>query len=135
MKSEFTQITFSLAHDGNQRDGILSWDNPQPYVLPDDYDSDDDDNDASVHLNRYICLNILVERRETSLFTLNAPQRAMKGVTPLGFAAYMNDCRMVGTLLRDSGNRVAVDGMDTHGATPLMCAYSAARYGLHFLVC
>ena len=50
----------------------------------------------------------------------------MKGVTPLGFAAYMNDCRMVGTLLRDSGNRVAVDGMDTHGATPLMCAYSAA---------
>jgi hypothetical protein len=108
---------------------MTSWDDPQPFIPSDEYDSDEDEEvDSSRHtpiaLNRHLGLKMLVGRPETSLFTLNAPQRAIKGVTPLGFAAYMNDSRLVGTLLRDSGNRVAVDGMDTHGATPLMCAYT-----------
>lgn len=56
-----------------------------------------------------------------SLFTLNAPQMAYRGVTPLGMAAWLNMSDAVRVLLEESAECVSVDGRDVHGATPLMC--------------
>jgi len=64
---------------------------------------------------------MLVEDRHVSLYTLNAPQEAMNGVTPLGFAAWMNSPKAVEVLLEASGDAVSVDGKDAYGVTPLMC--------------
>lgn len=58
---------------------------------------------------------------ELSLLTLNAPHATMNGVVPLGMAAWLNQPLAVRTLLEDSVHSVAVDGMDSHGATALMC--------------
>jgi hypothetical protein len=60
-----------------------------------------------------------------SLLTLNAPQMAYRGVTPLGMAAWLNTSDVVRVLLEESSEYVSVDGMDVHGATPLMCMCSA----------
>ncbi|KAI9439884.1 hypothetical protein H4582DRAFT_1943729 [Lactarius indigo] len=72
--------------------------------------------------SRLDILRLLVEDRHVSLYTLNAPQEAMNGVTPLGFAAWMNSSNAVKTLLEASGGTVSVDGEDAYGVTPLMYA-------------
>jgi len=73
--------------------------------------------------NRLNTLRLLVEDRHVSLYTLNAPQEAMNGVTPLGFAAWMNAPKAVGMLLELSGGAVSVNGKDAYGVTPLMCEW------------
>ncbi|KAI9463338.1 hypothetical protein BJY52DRAFT_1254826 [Lactarius psammicola] len=72
--------------------------------------------------SRLDILRLLVEDRHVSLYTLNAPQEAMNGVTPLGFAAWMNSPKAVKTLLEAGGGTVSVDGEDAYGVTPLMYA-------------
>lgn len=67
-------------------------------------------------------LRLLVEDRQVSLYTLNAPQESMNGVTPLGFAAWINSPKAVEILLEASGGAVSVDGKDAYGVTPLMYA-------------
>jgi len=42
-------------------------------------------------------------------------------VIPLGMAAWLNQPQAVQVLLEDSSESVSVDGMDSHGATALMC--------------
>lgn len=66
-------------------------------------------------------LRTLLEHPEISLHTLNAPQAALRGVTPLGLAAWLNVPEMVRLLLEVCPGIVSVDGMDSLGATPLMC--------------
>ena len=73
--------------------------------------------------SRLDILRLLVEDRHVSLYTLNAPQEAMNGVTPLGFAAWMNSLNAVKTLLEAGGGTVSVDGEDAYGVTPLMCKW------------
>lgn len=46
---------------------------------------------------------------------------AYRGVTPLGMAAWLNTSDAVRVLLEESSEYVSVDGVDAHGATPLMC--------------
>ncbi|KAH9177410.1 hypothetical protein EDB89DRAFT_2200920, partial [Lactarius sanguifluus] len=72
--------------------------------------------------SRLDILRLLVEDRHVSLYTLNAPQEAMNGVTPLGFAAWMNSPNAVKTLLEAGGGTVSADGEDAYGVTPLMYA-------------
>ena len=71
--------------------------------------------------NRLNALKILLAQAELSLLTLNAPHATMNGVIPLSMAAWLNQPLAVRTLLEDSVQSVAVDGMDSHGATALMC--------------
>jgi hypothetical protein len=73
--------------------------------------------------SRLNTLRLLVEHRHVSLYTLNAPQVSMNGVTPLGFAAWRNSPKAVEILLEASGGVVSVDGKDSYGATPLMCKW------------
>ena len=47
----------------------------------------------------------------------------MNGVIPLGMAAWLNQPEVVRLLLEESADSVSVDGMDSHGATALMCEY------------
>ena len=78
--------------------------------------------DASIMTpKRLNVLRILLRHPSISLFTLNAPQQFMKGVTPLGIASWLNMVDGVQTLLEESSETVSVDGMDTSGATALMC--------------
>ncbi|KAH9003066.1 hypothetical protein EDB86DRAFT_2894862 [Lactarius hatsudake] len=72
--------------------------------------------------SRLDILRLLVEDRHVSLYTLNAPQEAMNGVTPLGFAAWMNSLDAVKTLLEAGRGTVSADGEDAYGVTPLMYA-------------
>jgi hypothetical protein len=78
--------------------------------------------------SRLEILRLLVEDRHVSLYTLNAPQEAMNGVTPLGFAAWMNSPKAVKTLLEAGGVTVSVDGEDAYGVTPLMCKWVLWRH-------
>ncbi|KAJ6468360.1 hypothetical protein C8R45DRAFT_468054 [Mycena sanguinolenta] len=64
---------------------------------------------------------------QMSLFTLNAPQMAYRGVTPLGMAAWLNLSDAVRLLLEESSEYVSVDGTDAHSATPLMYAARDGR--------
>ncbi|KAJ7116485.1 ankyrin repeat-containing domain protein [Mycena epipterygia] len=64
---------------------------------------------------------------QISLFTLNGPQMAYRGVTPLGMAAWLNTSDTVRVLLEESSEYVSVDGVDAHGATPLMYAARDGR--------
>ncbi|KAJ7236269.1 hypothetical protein B0H12DRAFT_1204516 [Mycena haematopus] len=64
---------------------------------------------------------------QISLFTLNAPQMAYRGVTPLGMAAWLNLGDAVRVLLEESSEYVSVDGTDAHSATPLMYAARDGR--------
>lgn len=66
-------------------------------------------------------LRTLLAHRKISLYSLNAPQLAMRGVTPLGVAAWLNSPEAVQLLLEASSGAVSVDGMDAQGATALMC--------------
>jgi hypothetical protein len=66
-------------------------------------------------------IQLLLGHPDISLFTLNAPQSSMNGVIPLGMAAWLNLPDVVRLLLEDSAHTVSVDGMDSHGATALMC--------------
>jgi len=77
-------------------------------------------------------LKTLLGHPDISLLTLNAPQSSMNGVIPLGMAAWLNQPRAVRTLLDDSADSVSVDGMDSHGATALMCMCPHFRFD-HFL--
>ncbi|KAG7089927.1 hypothetical protein E1B28_011559 [Marasmius oreades] len=72
--------------------------------------------------DRVKILEILLEHAENSLYAFNAPQRGFNGVTPLGMAAWLNSEIAVRLLLDNSSGVVDVDGMDSHGATPLMYA-------------
>ena len=54
----------------------------------------------------------------------------MNGVIPLGMAAWLNLPDVVRLLLEDSSHTVSVDGMDSHGATALMC--KSPQPHLHF---
>ncbi|KIY68729.1 hypothetical protein CYLTODRAFT_373966 [Cylindrobasidium torrendii FP15055 ss-10] len=67
-------------------------------------------------------IRALVSRPDVTLYTLNAPQEAFRGVTPIGMAAWLNLYDAVNALLEGSLQSVSVDGMDTHGATSLMYA-------------
>ena len=71
--------------------------------------------------SRLDILRLLVEDRHASLYTLNAPQEAMNGVTPLAFTAWINSPKAVRALLEAGAGMVAVDGEDAYGVTPLMC--------------
>ena len=75
--------------------------------------------------SRLNTLRLLVEDRHVSLYTLNAPQESMNGVTPLGFAAWINSPKAVEILLEASGGAVSVDGRDAYGVTPLMCKWDS----------
>lgn len=56
----------------------------------------------------------------------------MRGVTPLGLAAWLNLPEVVKMLLEQCPGLVSVDGMDTLGATPLMCEwYSVCQDSLN----
>jgi hypothetical protein len=70
---------------------------------------------------RLAILKAILTHPDISLFTLNAPQKALNGVTSLGMAAWLNLPKVVYMLLEDGAGAVSVDGMDSHGATPLMC--------------
>jgi hypothetical protein len=74
--------------------------------------------------SRLNALRILLAQPEVSLLTLNAPHATMSGVIPLGMAAWLNQPIAVRALLDDGVDSVAVDGMDSHGATALMCTLS-----------
>ncbi|THH28021.1 hypothetical protein EUX98_g6177 [Antrodiella citrinella] len=82
-----------------------------------------DVSDASFMLQKRLrILKLLLDNDEISLHALNAPQRAIRGVTPLGFAAWLNIPSAVRLLLESSPGLVSVDGMDSLGATALMYA-------------
>lgn len=81
-----------------------------------------DPNDASfMTLERLACIRALINHPKISLLTLNAPHNSMNGVVPLGMAAWLNLPKVVKLLLEESADAISVDGMDSHGATPLMC--------------
>lgn len=66
-------------------------------------------------------LRALLRHERTLCYDLNAPMKGMKGVTPLGLAAWLNIPDAVDVLLHQCPGLVSVDGMDALGATPLMC--------------
>ncbi|KAI0671574.1 hypothetical protein C8Q78DRAFT_972854 [Trametes maxima] len=79
---------------------------------------DVDVTDASFALPRRLeVLRALIGSDTTSLYALNAPVR---GVTPLGLAAWLNIPDAIRVLLEESRGLVAVDGTDALGVTPLM---------------
>lgn len=85
---------------------------------------DADASDASFRLEKRLSiLKMLLGHGGLSLYSLNAPQDAMEGVTPLGLAAWLNIPDAVALLLRECPGSVTVNGMDSRGATPLMCEY------------
>ncbi|KAH7884497.1 hypothetical protein F5I97DRAFT_2037547 [Phlebopus sp. FC_14] len=87
-----------------------------------------DASDASfMSVDRLNVLRIAVSHPDISLYTLNAPQDSINDVTPLGMAAWLNMPDVVKLLLASSSGAVAVDGMDTDGATPLMYAARDGR--------
>ncbi|KAI0067187.1 ankyrin [Artomyces pyxidatus] len=82
-----------------------------------------DASDASFMTpGRLNVLQMLVQHQHVSLYTLNAPQDAMNGVTPLGMAAWLNAPKAVRIMLEDSAGAVSVNGIDAHRATALMYA-------------
>ncbi|KAF9496645.1 hypothetical protein BDN71DRAFT_1588826 [Pleurotus eryngii] len=82
-----------------------------------------DASDASfVTLGRMKVIQTVIEHPDVSLYTLNAPQSAFNGVTPLGMASWLNSPQAVECLLEGSRETVSVNGMDSHAATPLMYA-------------
>jgi hypothetical protein len=78
--------------------------------------------DASIMSpKRLATLKTLLSHPDINLLTLNAPHQSMNGVIPLCMAAWLNQPQAVRALLNDSADSVSVDGMDSHGATALMC--------------
>jgi hypothetical protein len=80
---------------------------------------------------RLACIRLLVAHPHVSLYTLNAPQDEMRGVTPLGVAAWLNAIAAVRVCLDDGAGVVAVDAPDAHDATPLMCTCPRALSGIY----
>lgn len=92
-----------------------------------------DASDASFRLEQRLeILKALVHHNKISLAALNAPLDAMRGVTPLGLAAWLNIPEIVRTLLDECPGLVSVNGVDASGATPLMCKTRLAYYYLQF---
>jgi hypothetical protein len=90
-----------------------------------------DASDASfMSEDRLNVLRIAVSHPDISLYTLNAPQDSINDVTPLGMAAWLDMPDVVQLLLECSSGAVSVDGMDTDGATPLMCKSARSSLGL-----
>lgn len=89
------------------------------------WESIDASSDASfMNSKRLETIKKILEHPEISLYTLNAPNSELKGVTPLGVCAWMNTLPAVRRLL-ESG-KVSVNGTDNHGATALMCQLFSA---------
>ncbi|ESK95850.1 hypothetical protein Moror_12348 [Moniliophthora roreri MCA 2997] len=82
----------------------------------------DIESSATMSPSRVKIIQLLLEYTSQSLYALNAPQSSFNGVTPLGMAAWLNSPEAVSLLLDASSGSVDVDGMDSHGATPLMYA-------------
>ncbi|KAL0577984.1 hypothetical protein V5O48_004022 [Marasmius crinis-equi] len=82
----------------------------------------DIESSAVMTPNRVKILETLLGYVAQSLYAFNAPQPGFNGVTPLGMAAWLNSTVAVQLLLDSSSGVVDVDGMDSHGATPLMYA-------------
>ena len=80
--------------------------------------------------DRLDVIRIAASHPDITLFTLNAPQDSINDVTPLGMAAWLDMPDVVQLLLECSSGAVSVDGMDTDGATPLMCTSSRVRFAL-----
>ena len=81
-----------------------------------------DASDASFKLEQRLeILKALVHHKNMTLASLNAPLDAMRGITPLGLAAWLNIPDIVRILLHECPGLIAVNGMDASGATPLMC--------------
>ncbi|KAK0495161.1 ankyrin repeat-containing domain protein [Armillaria luteobubalina] len=91
-------------------------------VAGEHWDNMDVPHETLMTAGRLDVIRILLGRPEISLYTLNAPQEAFNGVTPIGMAAWLNMHDVVRLLVEGSFHTVAVDGMDTHGATSLMYA-------------
>lgn len=72
---------------------------------------------------RLNAIRIMLRHPQISLYCLNAPHAAANGVIPLSMAAWLNFPQVVELLLEESADTVAVDGLDAHGATALMCTY------------
>ncbi len=70
---------------------------------------------------RLNAIQIMLRHPQISLHCLNAPHAAANGVIPLSMAAWLNFPDLVQLLLEESADTVAVDGLDAHGATALMC--------------
>lgn len=63
----------------------------------------------------------LLTHKDISLRTLNAPQPALNGTTPLCFLAWLGRLEEMRLLLEMTPSLVAVDARDSLNATPLMC--------------
>jgi hypothetical protein len=82
---------------------------------------------------RLNAIRIMLHQPQVSLYCLNAPHTATNGVIPLSMAAWLNFPNLVQVLLEESADAVAVDGLDAHGATALMCEYF--HHHLLFISC
>lgn len=78
--------------------------------------------------DRLHVIRIAISHPDISLFTLNAPQDSINDVTPLGMAAWLDLPEVVQVLLEFSSGTISVDGMDTDGATPLMCKSAQSSF-------
>ncbi|CAK5268653.1 unnamed protein product [Mycena citricolor] len=96
-------------------------------IAGDNWQQADASNASGSHCGRLGILRTLLLDAHISLVTLNAPQSAYRGVTPLGMAAWLNQADAVRILLEESSESVAVDATDVHGATPLMYAARDGR--------
>ena len=83
---------------------------------------------------RLNAIRLLLGHPCISLFTLNAPQNSTNGVVPLGMAAWLNMQEAVRLLLEGSAAAGSVDGMDTHGATALMCKTRHSQHPRSILI-
>jgi len=82
-----------------------------------------DASDASfMSEERLATIRHIVSHPDITLFSLNAPQDSIAGVSPLGMAAWLKLAEAVAVLLEYSNGLVSVDGSDADGATPLMYA-------------
>lgn len=98
---------------------ILS--SPSLPLIPSRWETIDASDASFMSEDRLNVLRIALSHPDISLYTLNAPQESINDVTPLGMAAWLDMPHVVQLLLECSAGAVSVDGMDTDGATPLMC--------------
>lgn len=82
-------------------------------------------------------IGLLVKHPDISLLVLNAPENAMGGFTPLGYAVRLNAHDIVQVLLDSGAGAISVNGMDAHRATPLMCKsifFNIVRVGTGYFI-
>ncbi|KAI0035363.1 hypothetical protein K488DRAFT_83069 [Vararia minispora EC-137] len=90
-----------------------------------------DASDASfMNPARLAVIQLLVTHPHISLYTLNAPQDELRGVTPLGVAAWLNAAEAVRICLDAGAGLFAIDSPDAHNATALMYASRDGRIEL-----